>query len=55
MANTEINPFAYNPAAAADLFGIQPAAPAQTLPEEDISQYMPQPQQGPASSYGEAF
>lgn len=55
MANTESNPFAYNPAAAADLFGIQPAAPAQALPEEDISQYMPQPQQAPASSYGEAF
>ena len=54
MANTETNPFAYNPAAAADLFGIQPA-PAQAPPEEDISQYMPQPQQGPASSYGEAF
>ena len=55
MANTETNPFAYNPAVSADLFGIQPAAPAQALPEEDISQYMPQPQQGPASSYGEAF
>ena len=55
MANTETNPFAYNPAAAADLFGIQPAAPTQAPPEEDISQYMPQPQQGPASSYGEAF
>ena len=56
MANTETNPFAYNPAVSADLFGIQPAPPpAQALPEEDISQYMPQPQQGPASSYGEAF
>lgn len=55
MANTETNPFAYNPAVSADLFGIQPAAPTQALPEEDISQYMPQPQQGPASSYGEAF
>jgi len=55
MANTETNPFAYNPAAAADLFGLQPAAPTQAPPAEDISQYMPQPQQGPASSYGEAF
>jgi hypothetical protein len=54
MANTETNPFAYNPAASADLFGPRPV-PVQAPSEEDISQYMPQPQQGPASSYGEAF
>jgi hypothetical protein len=57
MANTEINPFAYNPAAAASLFGAQPPPPEQALPEEDMSQYMPQPQpqQAPTSSYEDAF
>jgi len=59
MANTEIDPFAYNPAAAASVFG---ALPPQAAPEEvDISQYLPQaatqaqPMQGRSSSYDEAF
>jgi hypothetical protein len=55
MANTEIDPFAYNPAAAASIFG---ELPPQAAPEEvDISQYLPQaqPMQGRSSSYDEAF
>jgi hypothetical protein len=59
MANTEIDPFAYNPAAADSMFG---ALPPQAVPQEtDISQYLPQaatqpqPMQGRGSSYDEAF
>jgi len=55
MANTEIDPFAYNPAAAASIFG---ELPPQAAPKEvDISQYLPQaqPMQGRSSSYDEAF
>jgi len=59
MANTEIDPFAYNPAAADSMFG---ALPPQAAPQEiDISQYLPQaaaqpqPMQGRRSSYDEAF
>lgn len=55
MANTEIDPFAYNPAAAASIFG---ELPPQAAPKEvDTSQYLPQAQsmQGRSSSYDEAF
>jgi hypothetical protein len=59
MANTEINPFAYNPAVDTSVFG---APPSQEDPEElDISQYLParapqaQAIQGKDSSYNKAF